>query len=128
MTARLTMMTTVFADGGRMTRFGDFVVCRLSTGSFTVTSLEFQPIRMWAHAKLSTGNVVRDRALFVDRFQTLLARKGSGIATRGNREALKRLARGLQQMGIAMGEWSVPHDLNACDMPPRRRPAVEPSA
>jgi len=129
MAAPLTLMTSVFADGGRVSRFGEFVVCRLHGGSFTVTSLEFLPIRMWANARMSTGNAMRDRTLFIDRFQTVLARKGGGIATRGNRDGLKRLADGIREMGMTISEWSVPHDLDACVVAVRRpQPMEDPAA
>lgn len=106
------LLLSAFSGGGRSTRYADFVVVTLPAGAFVATAMEFQQAQTWARARASMGNAQRDRSAFMDRFETLLARSGSGVATRGNRQALSRLVSGMLQGGLQLEGWSVPTNLN----------------
>ncbi len=45
-------------------------------------------------------------------FDTVLARSGSGIATKGSRSVLAMIVKGMEKNGLQMGDWSVPHNIN----------------
>lgn len=107
-----TLLRSVFSSGSGTTRYGDFVVIRLPSASFAASAQEFHIVENWARARISSGNAQRDRSQFTDRFDTLLARSGCGIATKGSRPLLKRLVDGLQQMNLDLSAWSIPHNIN----------------
>ena len=69
-------------------------------------------MQTWARSRASLGNPHRDRSAFVDRFDTVLARSGSGIATKGSRPVLAMIVKGMEKNGLQMGDWSVPHNIN----------------
>lgn len=106
------LLLSAFSGGGRTSRYGDFIVVTMSASAFVTTAQEFQQVQTWARARASLGNPQRDRTAFTERFQTLLARSGSGIATKGNRQILARIVKGMEQNGMQIGEWSVPHNIN----------------
>ncbi|HEY0917335.1 MAG TPA: hypothetical protein VGE22_20815 [Solimonas sp.] len=108
----LNLLLSALSGGGRTSRYGDWVVVTLPAMAFATSAQEFQQVQTWARARSSMGNVHRDRSLFVERFETVLARSGGGIATRGSRPVLQRLIAGLKQGGLQMDEWSIPHNIN----------------
>ena len=118
---QLNLLLSALSGGGRTTRHGDLIVVTMPASAFATTAQEFQQVQTWARARASLGNSHRDREAFVGRFQTVLARSGSGIATRGSRPVLARLLAGLSQAGMQPGEWSVPHDIHE-SMEVKRRP------
>jgi hypothetical protein len=123
-----TLLLSVFASGGGTARYGDFVVVRLSGGAFAATAQEFQMTQNWARARVSSGNAQRDRSSFTDRFETLLARSGCGIATKGSRPLLKRIVDGMRQMNIDLSEWSIPTNIDESVEIRRRLITVDPAA
>ncbi|TJY62020.1 hypothetical protein E4T66_07210 [Sinimarinibacterium sp. CAU 1509] len=120
-----TLLLSVFSGGGGTARYGDFVVVRLSAGAFAASSQEFNMTQNWARARVSSGNAQRDRSTFTDHFETLLARSGCGIATKGSRPLLKRIVEGLKQMNIDLSEWSIPANINESVEVQRRTPATD---
>jgi len=78
----------------------------------------------WARGKMSSGNAQNDRSLFTDRFETLLARSGSGIATKGSRATLRGIVAGLTQLGVQMSGYSVPININESVEIERKKPAA----
>lgn len=108
----LSVLTSAFSQGGRITRYGDYTVVFLQACTFVTTPMEFVMAQNWARGRMSTGNPVRDRSAFVDRMDTVLARTGGGLATRGNRPALAKIVKSMLANAMLMADWSVPHDLN----------------
>lgn len=106
------LLLGAFSGGGRTARYGDFVVVTMSAAAFVASALEYQRVQTWARARTSLGNAQRDRVAFTDRFETLLARSGCGIATKGSRQVLSRLVKGMEQNGLSVGEWAVPQNLH----------------
>ena len=107
-----TILASVTAGGCRTSRLGDFVVVTLESMAFAVTALDFQQAQTWARSRTSVGNAHRDRGAFIDRFETILARSGGGIASKGSRPLLARIVKGMEQNGMLMAEWSIPHNIN----------------
>lgn len=107
-----TILTSVFAHGGRTSRYGEFVMVYMHGSSFITTPMEFMQMQNWARARVSTGNPVRDRSLFVDRFDTVLGRAGGGVATKGSPMSLARIVKAMKANAVFMEEWSVPRNLD----------------
>jgi hypothetical protein len=107
------IFTSVLAGGGNTARYGEFVIVKMSNCSFITTPLEFQQMSTWARGRVSSGQPHRDRTAFVERFSTLLGRIGSGVSNRGNRPALSRIVKNMKANGMVLGEWNIPHDLDA---------------
>ncbi|HVT36270.1 MAG TPA: hypothetical protein VHE37_11825 [Nevskiaceae bacterium] len=114
------------AAGFRRARYGDFVVITLSNGAFAVTAQDMMMVETWARGRTSFGNAQRDQTAFTDRFDNVLARSGSGIATKGSRPVLARIVAGMMANGIDIKEWSVPHNINESVEVVRRKPPVNP--
>lgn len=109
---RSTIFAGMTAMGCRRARYGDFVIVTLSSSAFAVTAQEISTVESWARGRASLGSEHRDRTAFTDRFENLLARSGSGLASRGSRPVLARIVQGMEQNGIVMSEWSIPHNVN----------------
>ncbi|HSW15166.1 MAG TPA: hypothetical protein VLI06_20120 [Solimonas sp.] len=127
MADRLNLLLSVLSGGGRTSRYGDFVVVTLPAQAFVTTSQEYLQAQTWARARASMGNAQRDRSAFVDRFETVLARNGCGIATKGSRPALARLVKGMKQGGMQIEDWAVPQNINDSVEIKKRDPAPPPT-
>ncbi len=123
----LNLLLSALSGGGRTSRYGDWVVVTLPAMAFATSAQEFQQVQAWARARSSLGNVHRDRSFFVARFETILARTGAGIATRGSRPVLQRLIAGLKQGGLQMDEWSIPHNIDESVEIKRKTPGPQPA-
>lgn len=125
--ANNTVYNSVTALGGRVARYGDFTVVFMNACAFATTPIELMQHHNWARSRVSCGNAVRDRASFADRFETVIARNGSGLRTRGSRGVLQRMVKSMKANALLMEEWSIPHDLND-SVEIKRKPAVVPPA
>jgi hypothetical protein len=105
-----TLLASVFAGGGRASRYGDFTIVTLHGCCFATTPGEFQQQQGWALAHASSGDTARDCAVFLDRFDTVIGREGSGIASKGSRMALHRIIKAMKASAVFMEGWDVPHD------------------
>lgn len=112
MSASLTMLQSASSMGYRTARYGDFVIVTLQSAAFATTAQDHVQAENWARGRPSMGSIQRDRSAYFDRHEILLARSGSGIATKGHRQVLKRIVTGMEQNGMQMNEWSVPHNIN----------------
>lgn len=127
--ANNTVLANAFASGGRSSRYGDFVVVTLQSMSFAVPAMEFQQVQNWARARLTQGSVQRDRMAFADRFETVVARSGGGVATKGNRKVLARMVQNMKQAGLVMESWMIPINLDQDDEIKRKpKPVVDDAA
>lgn len=106
-----TILTSVFAQGGRTSRYGDFTIVKMQGASFITTPMEFMQMQNWARGRVSTGNPVKDRTTFVDRFETVLGRVGGGVASRGSKSALGKIVKAMKANAVFLEEWLIPHDL-----------------
>ena len=127
MSTPLSLLVSAFSGGASTSRHGDTVIVKFPASTFATNAGDYKRVENWARGRLSIGNAQRDRAAFVDRFETVLARSGGGVATRGHRPALRLLIRGLTQAGVLMDPWSVPHNIDE-SMEVARRPAPGPGA
>jgi len=107
-----TILTSVQAHGGRTTRYGEFTMVHMHNCSFITTPMEYMQMQNWARARVSSGNPGRDRTTFVERFETVLGRSGSGVTTRGNRSILSRIVKAMKSSAVFIEDWSVPRDLD----------------
>jgi len=126
-----TVLTSVLAHGGRTSRYGEFTVVHMHGCSFITTPMEYMQMQNWARGRTSTGNPARDRTTFVERFETVLARVGGGVSTRGNRSVLSRIVKAMKANSMFLEEWSVPRDLDQgmeMKRPKGWAPAARPSA
>ena len=121
-----TVLTSVFQHGGRTSRYGEYTIVHMHGCSFITTPMEFSQMQNWARGRMSTGNPVRDRTSFTDRFETVLARVGSGLATKGSKLSLSRIVKAMKANAVFLEEWMVPHDLDqGVEMKKRTPPATK---
>jgi hypothetical protein len=118
------VLASVLASGGRAARYGDYTVVFMQAGAFVTTPMEFVQAQNWARGRVSSGSAVRDRTTFVDHIETVLARIGSGFATKGNRQILSRMVKSMKANAMVMDEWSVPHNLDESVEMKKKPPAV----
>lgn len=107
-----TIFTAVFGSGGRTSRYGEFTVVFMDALSFITTPMEFQQVTMWARSRQSCGRPQADRMAFVARFETVLARSGTGVATRGNRKQLSTIVKSMKANAMSTDEWNIPLNLD----------------
>ena len=107
-----TILASVLAGGGRAARYGEYTIVFMTAGAFVTTPMEFTQAQNWARGRVSCGNAVRDRSSFVDHIETVLARVGSGFATKGNRQILSRIVKSMKANAVMMESWSIPHNLD----------------
>jgi hypothetical protein len=122
MAAASTIFASAFASGGGTSRYGDFVVVRMQNTSFVTTPMELQQVSTWARGRMSSGMPQRDRTVFVERFETIIGRIGSAVATRGSRGVLSRIVKSMKANALMASEWNIPHDLDV-SMEIKRKPA-----
>jgi hypothetical protein len=106
------VLNSVFGTGGRIARYGEFSIVYMHTGAFITTPMELMAQQNWARARVSCGNAVKDRNAFVDRFETVLARAGSGLSTKGSRGLLQRIVKAMTAAAVPLESWSIPLNLN----------------
>lgn len=117
-----TVSTSVQAHGGRTTRYGEYTIVHMHGCSFITTPMEYLQNSNWARGRQSCGNPSRDRSAFVDRFETVIGRSGSGVATRGNPSALARIVKSMKANSVLLEEWLVPRNLDQ-GMEMKKKPA-----
>lgn len=127
--------TTIFAsveNGGRFSRYGAFVMVVMPACAFVATAADFQQARQWASSKSSSGTPNRDRTSFIERFEHLIARSGSGISTKGNSAVLASLVKSMAANGLQLGDWDIPQRIADDTKEIKYRPgsslAAEPAA
>jgi hypothetical protein len=108
-------------NGGRTSRNGDLVIVTLPSQAFVTTAQEFMMVQQWARSKQSDGMPNRDRTALIERLETVIARNGSGIATRGNPKLLQRMVTSMEQLGMVLDEWMIPRNLGDDGMKPRKK-------
>jgi hypothetical protein len=123
----ISVYNTVFASGGGTSRYGEFTVVKLVNCSFITTPMEFQQVTSWARGRMSCGAAHRDRTTFMERFETIIARTGSGISTKGNRSVLSRIVKAMKANAMFLEEWSIPRDLDASMEIAKKKAAVTPA-
>jgi hypothetical protein len=110
-----TLFASVFGTGGRVSRYGEFTIFTTNGCSFATSPLEFERQQAWASARSSSGDAARDCALFLDRFETIIGRDSSGMASKGSRMALLRIVKAMKASSIFMEGWdsrSLPIELS----------------
>lgn len=117
------MLDSAF-NGGRSSRNGDLVVVTLPSQAFVTTAQEFMQLQQWGRSKPSNGIPTRDRTALIERLETVIARNGSGIATRGNPKALQRMVHNMEQLGMPLDDWAIPRFV---DDEIKRRDKAEPA-
>lgn len=108
-----TILTSVFANGGRVSRHDDFTIVTICGCSFATTPSEFDQHQGWARSRASSGDASRDCAMFLDRFDTVIGRDGSGIVSKGSPMALLRIIKAMRANAVFMEGWNVPRNLDA---------------
>jgi hypothetical protein len=125
--ANSTVYSALFGSGGRTTRYGEFTMVFMTGCSFITTPMEFTQVGNWARSRVSSGNPNRDRTTFVERFETILGRMGSGISSKGSKASLLRIVKSMKANAVFMEEWNVPRDLDA-GVEMKKAPVVDPLA
>lgn len=121
----ITLLAGAMCGGGRMSRRGDLTLVHLNSCSFATTAVDLLQAENWARARHSRGNPHRDRMAFVERFETVLARNGAGVATRGSRPILQGIVKSIKANGLQMEEWSIPMNLDeSMEIQKREKPVA----
>lgn len=97
---------------GRVQRQGEIVCITMDgAGSMVVPAQEFVGAQKWSSSKPFSGNLLTDRARFLDQFSALISRPNSMQPTRGNERQVDRLARAMKNAGYDLNEWQVPPEM-----------------
>lgn len=105
----------------QVSRFAELVhLVMPGEGALIVPSDDYNVAHKWAQRRHSTGSAMRDRALLLEKLDTVIARSGSLVSTRGSRRPLEKLVQAMRSAGFSPEEWSLPPDLKS---PPK--PAVD---
>lgn len=108
-------------NGGRASRNGDLVIVTMPAQAFVTTAQEYAIAQQWARSKQSNGMPHKDRAMLIERFETLLPRNNSGLSPRGNPKVLQRMVADMEQLGMVLDEWAIPQNLGDDGMKPRKK-------
>jgi hypothetical protein len=119
------IMDNVLSAGGRVTRAGDLAVVYMQGCSFATTAADFQQAQQWARSKPGQELVHRDRQAFIARFETIIGRNGSGIATKGGNKVLSRIVKAMEQMGLTVDDWMIPANLDVDEIEVKKKPKPE---
>ncbi|GEM_PF-1884357 len=84
------------------------VVLGEGRGGLVTTTLEFSGVRKWADGRTATGVLYRDLNVFMERFDTCVARAGSSLQTKGHATNILRLAKAMRNAGLELSEWTFP--------------------
>lgn len=102
---------------GRLIRQGDIACIVMDgAGAMVVPSQDLLQAQKWAQSRPPSGNMLTDRARFLDKITALVSRPGSIQATRGNEKQIERLARAMQQAGYDLNEWTLTPEMK--NLPP----------
>lgn len=112
MAISLTLFDGASSQGYRVKRVDDIVVVTMQGAAFATTAGDHMQAQQWARARISMGHAYRDRAAYCDHHQILLARKRSGLVTRGSSVVLLHLVTTMQGCGMSLEEWAIPERLN----------------
>ncbi|MEC9358135.1 MAG: hypothetical protein VX836_09730 [Pseudomonadota bacterium] len=108
----------------QVSRYGELVQLVMpGEGALIVPTTEFTFVQKWAQRRNSTGSPIRDRALVLEKLDTVIARSGSLVSTRGSRKPLETLVRAMRGAGFAPEEWNLPTDLKTVPKPDSGIPA-----
>jgi hypothetical protein len=80
-------------------------------GAVVVSILEFTSAQKWASSKPFSGNLLTDRARFLDQFTAMVSRPHSVQPTRGNELSIERLVRAMRGAGYDITEWQIPPEM-----------------
>lgn len=122
------VMDNVLANGGRVSRAGDLAVVYLQGCAFATTATDFQQAQQWARSKPGHELPHKDRQAFIARFDTIIGRNGSGIATKGSNKVLSRIAKAMEQMGLTVEDWMIPDNLDADEIEVKKKDKPEEAA
>ncbi len=97
-------------EGGSIRTVGTvtLVVLGRGRGALVTPSMDFISVRKWTESRTATGIEYRDINLFMDRFDTCVARSGSSVATKGHTSSLVGLAKEMKSAGFELSDWNFP--------------------
>lgn len=98
-------------NAARANRFGDVVMIIMDTMVYTTPSMEWQMASQWGRAKVSLGNKNKDRNALLGKLEHVIARSGSGIATKGTNKKLQEMVGVMEQSGFDIKDWVLPPTL-----------------
>ena len=122
------IMDNVLSAGGRVTRAGDLAVVYMQAASFATTAQDFQQAQQWARSKPGHEVPHKDRQAFIARFETIIGRNGSGIATKGSNKVLSRIVKAMEQMGLTTDDWMIPKNLDVDEIEIKKKDKPAPVA
>jgi hypothetical protein len=97
---------------GRVIRQGEIVQWVMDgSGAIVVPAQDFLIAQKWGQSRTGSTNIVTDRGRFLEKFETLIARPGSFVSTRGNTRSLASLAKLMIASGYDISEWGLPFDV-----------------
>lgn len=112
-------------EGGHTQSIGmvTLIVLGRGRGAFVAPVFDASVARKWAEGRDATGIEYRDMTQFMDRFETLIARSGCPLVTRGHPVKLIELAKEMKSAGYELSEWSLPQEV--MDAFKRKKPEPE---
>ena len=97
---------------GRVVRQGEIATIVMDGGGAVVVAMqEFVSAQKWASSKPFSGNLLTDRARFLDQFTGMVSRPHSVQPTRGNDRQIDRLVRAMRMAGYDVTEWQIPPEM-----------------
>ncbi len=97
---------------GRVIRQGEIVQWVMDgSGAIVIPAQDFLIAQKWGQSRTGSTNIVTDRGRLLEKFETLIARPGSFVSTRGNTRSLASLAKVMIASGYDISEWGLPFDV-----------------
>lgn len=95
---------------GSVARMGDVTILRMDgAGAIAAPSFDYNTAARWAQGRPCSGIIQKDRMLFLERFELLVARPNSIVQTRGSAKPIYDLLKSMERIGLDIHEWSIPH-------------------
>ena len=94
--------------GGTIRRYGDMTIIAMPSMGIVTTHQNLQQAQSWGRGKLGSAAPHKDRMRFIERFETMIGRVGSGCATRGSNKAVGALVTIMKQSGMDLESWMIP--------------------
>lgn len=124
----LTLFQTA-TTGGRVIKQPQLVQFIVDGNGAMVTSTQdFYQVEKWANSRYGSGNRLADRNRFLEQIQTLVARPGSFVSTKGSTKPLEDLCKLMKAAGYDLAEWQLPPELKDMDRPPVAKPVKKAEA
>jgi hypothetical protein len=108
MTRVIQDLFTVAMNGGSILRYGRMAVVTLEGTKLVTTCQDIQKAQCWGRSIPTSGVERDDRERLLDQLDTRIGLTDSACPTRGNSDALRKLAIQMRERQMDLDAWSIP--------------------